>query len=296
MNTSRKRFFGYLFILPALIFMIIFIGYPVIYNLSLSFQDKNVMTINLPDIDFIGFENYLELFKESILLDSIIHTMYYTIGCITLQFSIGFTLALLLNKKSRIITFFRGLMMIPWLIPITITGLLFKFMFSTNGGIINNILLTMNIISKPVEWLLHPSSAMWSLIIANTWIGIPFNMILLVTGLSTISPHLYESADIDGANRWQKFYYITLPSLRPAIGAVLMLGFIYTFKVFDLIYVMTKGGPVNATEVLSTFSYRLSFTEFSFSKGAGVANILFVILLLVSILYLKWLKKENTAL
>ena len=292
-KLSNRYRLGYFFILPALIFMLAFIGYPVVYNIILSLQDVNVMTINLPDKIFVGLNNYIELFNDSILSTVVYQTLYYTIGCIVLQFSIGLALALLFNRESRLANFIRGLVMIAWLIPITITGLLFKFIFSTNGGIINSFLLTLNIINRPIEWLLQPTSAMWSLIITNTWIGIPFNMILLVTGLSTIPVQLYESADIDGVNAWQKFYYITLPCLRPAIGAVLMLGFIYTFKVFDLVYVMTKGGPVNATEVLSTFSYRLSFNEFSFSKGAAVANILFAVLLVVSLFYLRWIKKEE---
>ncbi|HBF38160.1 MAG TPA: ABC transporter permease, partial [Firmicutes bacterium] len=155
-------------------------------------------------------------------------------------------------------------------------------------------LIGTHLLHQPIEWLLQPGTALWALIITNIWIGIPFNMILLITGLSTIPQDVYESAGIDGANKWQQFVYITVPLLKPAIQSVLILGFIYTFKVFDLVYVMTKGGPVNATEVLSTFSYRLSFTEFSFSKGAAVANILFAVLFVVSLGYLRLMKEEET--
>lgn len=292
-KVKEKQPVGYLFVLPAVIFMGIFIGYPIIYNLALSFQDVGVMTFNNPVKELVGFRNYWELMNDPLLRQALWNTFYYTLACIVLQFSIGFALALLFNKPSRLAKGIRGLVMVAWLIPMTITGLLFKFIFSTNGGIINALLLGTHILNKPVEWLLQPGTAMWALIITNTWIGIPFNMILLVTGLSTIPRDVYESASIDGANRLQQFIHVTVPLLKPAVEAVLILGFIYTFKVFDLVYVMTRGGPVNATEVLSTLSYRLSFTEFSFSKGAAVANILFVILLVMSLGYLRLIKDEE---
>ena len=139
----------------------------------------------------------------------------------------------------------------------------------------------------PIDWLLQPRIAMIALIVANIWIGIPFNMILLSAGLTTIPKTLYESASIDGANGAQSFFKITLPMLKPTIGSVLILGIIYTFKVFDLVLVMTNGGPVNSTQVLSTYSYKLSFSLFKYSEGATVANILFVILFFISLIYIK---------
>jgi multiple sugar transport system permease protein len=177
--------------------------------------------------------------------------------------------------------------MMPWMIPITITALIFRFMFSSNVGIINHALRAAGLIARPINWLIMPNTAMFALIAANVWIGIPFNMILISTGLTTIPKELYESASIDGANKVKSFFNITLPLLRPTIESVLILGFIYTFKVFDLVYVMTGGGPVNSTQVLSTFSYRLSFELFRYSQGAATANILFIILFIVGLFYLK---------
>lgn len=284
---------GYLFVLPALIYMLGFIGYPIINNLIMSFQDVSVMTLASKTKEFIGLQNYVDLFSDPVLGISIFNTFYYSIACIVFQFIFGFALALLFNRKFALSKPLRGLLMISWMIPITITGLIYKFMFSVNGGIFNEILLNLHIIKTPIEWLLKPSTAMWSLILANIWIGIPFNMILLSTGLTTIPKALYESANIDGANVFQQFFHITVPLLKPAIESVLILGFIYTFKVFDLVYVMTQGGPVNATEMLSTYSYKLSFTEFNFSKGAAVANILFAILFLVSLVYLRLVKEDE---
>ena len=177
--------------------------------------------------------------------------------------------------------------MMPWMIPMTVTALIFKFMFSTDVGIINYFLKSIGLISANIEWLTSPNTAMIAVIIANIWIGIPFNTILISTGLTTIPQELYEIASIDGADGRQKFWRITLPLMRPTIESLLVLGFIYTFKVYDLVYVMTGGGPVNATHLLSTYSYKLSFEMFQYSMGSAAANLLLVILLLVGIVYLK---------
>ncbi len=284
---------GYLFVLPALLFMLAFIGYPVVSNIILSFQKVNVMTFSSKVKEFAGFSNYLEVLKDPVLLISVKNTFVFTVGSIFFQFIIGFALALFFNLKFSVAKPLRGFLMVSWMLPITITGLMFKFMFGTNGGIINSLLLNLHLVNQPLEWLVSPAPAMWSLVIANIWIGIPFNMILISTGLSTIPAEIYEVSNIDGAGPFRKFFYITLPMLSSSLQAVLVLGFIYTFKVFDLVYVMTKGGPVNATEVLSTYSYKMSFTTFDFSKGATIANILFVILFFVSLLYLRLIKEDE---
>ncbi|HHW01148.1 MAG TPA: sugar ABC transporter permease [Clostridiaceae bacterium] len=278
---------GYVFVLPALIYMAVFVGYPILSNIVLSLQDVTVRTINSPAKPFIGLNNYVELFQDGVLRTSIVNTFTFTVLCIIFQFTIGFALALVFNNKFSFAKPVRGLIMMPWMIPITITALMYKFMFSSNVGIINFILKSLHIIQQPVDWLTQPGTAMAALIITNVWIGIPFNMILISTGLTTIPDDIYESASIDGANRIQKFFRITVPMLKSTIASVLILGFIYTFKVFDLVYVMTNGGPVNSTQTLSTYSYKMSFDLFKYSQGATIANILFVILFIVSLLYLK---------
>lgn len=289
----HKNRVGYMFIVPAVIFMLLFVGYPIIYNILLSLQDVNVMTVNSPIKEFVGFKNYIELFKSSVLLVAIGNTLYYTVVCIIFQFVLGFAFALFFNIEFTFSKFIRGLVMVSWLIPMTINALSFKFMFSPSGGVINQILMNFHVINQPLDWLLQPNSAMWGLIITNVWVGVPFNMILLTTGLSTIPKSIYESASLDGANWFQKLFYITIPSIKPAILSVLMLGFIYTFKVFDLVFIMTNGGPVNATEVLSTLSYKLSFNQYSYSQGSAVANILFLTLFIVSLFYVKLIKEDE---
>lgn len=281
-KLKSGTYLGFMFALPAVIYMLIFIGYPMIENLMLSLKNVDVYTFAQPDQQqFVGIANYLELFTDT--------------GSIFFQFFIGFGLALLFSRKFKGCSFFRGVTMISWLLPVTVAGLLFKFMFASSGGIINQFLMALHIRNAPLDWLLEPGSAMAAIIVANIWIGIPFNMMLLITGLTTIPAEVYESANLDGANKIQTLFRITIPMIRPAIMSVLTLGFVYTFKVFDLVWVMTKGGPVNATELVSTYAYRLSFEEFQFSKGAAAANVLFLILLAVGCFYIKLINDEEEA-
>lgn len=287
-----KSFFHYdniglLFILPAFLYMMFFVGYPIISNIILSTQNVSVRNLVNGQKKFIGLDNYVAIFQDGVFRKAMENTLTFTVACLLFQFLIGFVLALLFNKNFSFSKPVRGLTMIPWMMPMTVTALMFKFMFSTDVGIINYILKSSGIISENIEWLTTPGTAMIAVVFANVWIGIPFNTILISTGLTTIPQELYESASVDGANGWQKLTRITLPLLRPTIESVLVLGFIYTFKVYDLVYVMTEGGPVNSTHLLSTYSYKLSFDMFQYSKGSSVANILFLILLAVGMIYLK---------
>ncbi len=291
MKKQKKLFrydnVGILFVLPAFLYMLIFVGYPIIRNIVLSFQDVNAGNLVRGTKNFIMFENYLELFRDDVFRTSLVNTLKYTILCLIFQFLIGFILALFFNKRFSFAKPVRGILLVPWMIPITVTALMFRLLFATDIGVINHILRSLHLISKNIEWLTTPGTAMFALVCANIWIGIPFNMILISTGLTTIPKELYESASIDGANKVQTFFNITLPLLRPTIESVLILGFIYTFKVYDLVYVMTSGGPVNSTHMLSTYSYKLSFEMFQYSKGSAVANVLLIILLIVGVFYIK---------
>ena len=223
------------------------------------------------------------------------HTLIYTIGCLVIQFSLGFVFAVFFARKFTLSKYIRGFIVISWMLPVTVTALVFKFMLAEGNGIINTILLNLHIINKPVGWLIQGKTAMLGLIMANSWVGIPFNMLLLTTGLNNIPGDVYEAASIDGANGFQKFVRITVPLLKPTIMSVLVLGFVLTFKVFDLVYVMTGGGPVSATEVLSTYSYKLSFQLFHFGEGAAVANVLFVCLFLIALVYLRTISKDEVS-
>lgn len=292
-RAFRYENIGLLFVLPAFLYMMVFVGYPIIRNIIMSFQDVTAANLIRGTKNFVMFGNYAELFSDSVFRTSLKNTLVYTLMCLIVQFVIGFALALFFNKNFTVSKPVRGILLIPWMIPITVTALIFKLLFATDIGVVNYLLRSMHLISANIEWLTTPGTAMFALICANVWIGIPFNMILISTGLTTIPQELYESASIDGASRIQSFFKITLPLLKPTIESVLILGFIYTFKVYDLVWVMTGGGPVNSTHMLSTYSYKLSFDMFQYSKGSAVANVLLVILMIVGVFYLRATSDEE---
>ncbi len=297
-RTKKRGFFKYenvgiLFVLPAFLYMIIFVGYPIVRNIVLSLQEVTVRTLTADSRPFVGLKNYIKIFQDPVFTKSMLNTLIFTVCCLAVQFLIGFMLALFFNQHFSVSKPVRGLLLIPWMVPITVTALMFKFIFGADVGILNYILKSFGIISQNIDWLTSPNTALFAIVCANVWIGIPFNMILISTGLTTIPKDLYESASIDGAGKLQMFFKITLPLLRSTIESVLILGFIYTFKVFDLVYVMTKGGPVNSTHMLSTYSYKLSFEMFKYSEGAAVANVLLVILLIVGVFYLRATKEDD---
>lgn len=268
--------------------------YPLIYNFVLSFRNLSVMTFKGDSSVFVGLANYRILLQNPEFLTILLQTFWFTIACITIQFILGMLMAVFFSGHFKLAGPIRGTILVAWMMPVSVTGLLFKYMFMTEGGVINKLLSFVGIgLGAPIGWLIDPSLAMWAVIIANCWVGIPFNMLLLTTGMSNIPSDVYESASIDGANTIQRFFRITVPLLKPAIMSVLMLGFIYTFKVFDLVFMMTKGGPLISTEVLSTYSYRQSFSLYNFSLGAASAVLLFLCLMFVGVFYLRLIQKDE---
>ena len=290
----RDRITGMFFVLPAVAYMLVMMVYPLLYNFLLSFRDLTVMSFKGNTSVFVGLSNYSTILQDPAFHQAFWQTLWFTAACIVVQFSLGIILAAFFNGKFALAGSVRGLLLVAWMMPVSVTGLLFKYMFLTEGGVINDLLKMVGLMGgAPLGWLINPSLAMWAVIITNCWIGIPFNMLLLSTGMSNISHDIYESAAIDGCTVLQRFFRITVPLLKTSILSVLMLGFIYTFKVFDLVFMMTKGGPLNATEVLSTYSYRQSFTLFNFSMGAASAVILFLCLMLVGVFYLRLIRKDE---
>ena len=289
----RKKLVFYAFVLPGAIYMTLMIILPICSNIIMSFKDVNLMNFASGDSKFIGLSMYQDIFQDTTMWTAIGNTLWFTLWCLIFQFPIGFAMALLFSKDFKGAPFLRGINVIAWMIPIVAVAGIFKYMFNTDIGIVNQILMNLHLIKKPIEWLAHGNTAMAAIITANVWKGVPFNMILLATALTTVPSDVYESASIDGANKIQRFFYITVPLLKPAIISVLTLGFIYTFKVFDLVYVMTGGGPGSSTEMLSTLAYRYSFSEYNFSKGSAVANVLFVLLMLVGLIYIKIVTGEE---
>jgi multiple sugar transport system permease protein len=291
---SVKKLTPYFFILPAGLFLMAIMGYPIIYSIFMSFQKFTLETLVSKQTQFIGFLNYQNVLSNPDFLVALKHSFIFTFASIFFQFTIGLGLAILFSKSFPMSNIMRGLLLSGWQIPSVVTGTIFLWLFNLDYGLVNFILTSLNLIKEPIGWVTQANTALITVILVNIWLGIPFNTILLSAGITSLPEDVFEAATVDGANGWQKLIYVTIPLLRSTIFAVLMLGFIYTLRVFDVIWIMTKGGPANATEVLPTFAYRLSFISFNFGQSAAVSVIILGILLVAAVIYLKFaIQEEN---
>lgn len=291
-SRSFSSWNNYLFVLPIVLFVLVFVLFPIVYNITLSLQDVNVYNFK-KEHHFVGFENYVSTFKDPVFYTAFRNSIVFTVFSLVFQFGIGFALALFFNRRFPGRNLMRSLMLLAWMLPMVITASVFQWMLNGDYGVVNFILQSLGIIDQPYSWLSNQSTSLLSTIIANIWVGIPFNMIILLTGLQGMPEQLYEAAKLDGAGKLKQFRHITLPLMRPTILILIMLGIINTFKVFDIIFIMTAGGPVNSSNVLPIYSYQMSFTKFEFSQGASVSMIMFVILLLIAMVYLRMTNKEE---
>lgn len=269
----------FLFLLPSLALIFIFGIYPIVYNVFLSLRDVNLISYIRGTARNVGFLNYREILEDPSFWRALSNTVIFTLLSIVLQMITGFLLALLFNHEFPLKGLLQALVMIPWVMPIMVSGSFFRWFLSDNG-FLNNFLTTLGWIREPARWITTEKTAIYSLTAVNIWLGIPFNFILLYTGMQQIPEELYESAEIDGAAGWQKIFYITLPMLKPVIIAAFILGCILTFKVFDLVWIVTKGGPGGASHLLSTFSYSLAFDRFQFGKSTAVLVLMQIVVIL----------------
>jgi multiple sugar transport system permease protein len=293
-SPSGEKLAPYLFILPSALFLGAILGFPILYSVVISFQKYNLETLISKQAQFVGFQNYIAILKNPAFSVALTHSLIFTLFSILFQFTIGLGLAILLSKAFPLNNVMRGVLLSGWQIPSVVTGTIFLWLFNLDYGLVNFLLTSMRIVNQPIAWFFQSNTAMVAVIIANIWLGIPFNVILLSAGISGLPEDVYEAATVDGANGWQKLVYLTVPLLKSTIGAVLMLGFIYTLRVFDLIWIMTKGGPGTATEVLPTLAYRLSFINFNFGQSAAISVFILVILLGAAVLYLKFTLSEES--
>lgn len=286
---------NYLFVMPMLIYMLLTMAYPIFVNIQMSLHDVNVTTFRSNEAPFVGLTNYVELLNDPAFLNSFGRSLTFTCLSITLQFTIGFALALFFSKPFPGSGVLRALLLLAWLLPSVVVGNIFRWMLDGDYGTFNYFLQSLGLLQEKRYWLFDPQTALLGTIVANAWVGIPFNLLLLFAGLQTISPTLYEAASIDGADPFARFTHITLPMMQPVALSVLLLSFIYTFKVFDLVFVMTAGGPVDATTVLPILTYKLTFSFFRFGDGAAASTMLLVGLLFLAIGYSRLVQSEEVA-
>lgn len=280
------------FLLPLILYLLIFYGYPLFYSLQISLEQYDLQAEITGVTSFAGISNYLVDFQDPTFKLAALHTLLFTVLSIVPQFLIGLALAVFFSKRFLFSRTLRALFILPWLLPLIVSGTIWKWLFNEANGLIDQLLSGIHLVPPHFSWLTTPGWAFASLIFVNIWLGIPFNMVILYSGLQNVPQEFYEAAAIDGAGRWQTFRYITIPTLEPVIGIVLMLGFIYTIKVFDIIYILTQGGPANDTQTFATWSYTLSFGQQMFGRGAAQANMILLISLVVALFYLRWSRRS----
>jgi multiple sugar transport system permease protein len=275
------------FLVPAVLYVLFAFVIPIVYNLILSFEQTSPATISSLFAPFAGIQNYKITLEQATTQSAIIRTFSFTILSLLFQFIIGFGLALLFNLKFPLRRFARSLVIIPWLLPLLITGFIFQFLLQAEAGAVNQILGDIGLISHPIGFLTSPGWAYVAILIANIWIGIPFFTVLLFSALQDVPIELKEAAMLDGANSVQRLFRVTLPIIRPIIEVVFVLGFVFTVKVFDVVIGLTQGGPANSTQLLATWGYNLSFQQFEYGQGAALNTILLIIALVAAPIYIR---------
>lgn len=264
---QNNNVLGFLFMLPAAVFLVCFLTYPLGLGVWLGFTDTRIGRDGI----FIGLENYQFLMDDSVFWLSVFNTILYTSVASELKFALGLWLAMLLNQHLPYKSFFRAIVLLPWVVPTVLSALAFWWIYDSQFSIISWSLMKLGLISGPINFLGDPINARISVIVANVWRGIPFVAISLLAGLQTIPASLQEAASLDGATSWQRFRYVTLPMLTPIIAVVMTFSVLFTFTDFQLIYVLTKGGPVNATHLMATLSFQRGIPGGQLGEGAAIA-------------------------
>ena len=282
-----ERVAQWMFIVPAVIYLTVFFAYPIIKSGLTSFQNYTTSSIYTGKAPFNGLQNYRHIFHSGTFGKIALNTAFFTLGSMVGQFVIGLGLAVFFSRRFPLNGVIRSVILLPWLLPLVVSSTVWRWMLDQDNGVINNILVNSGLMTTRVPWLTSTAVALISVIIVNIWIGIPFNMVILYSGLQDIPTDLYEAAKIDGANGARTFWHITWPLLRPVVGVVVVLGFIYTAKVIDIILVVTGGGPVDASETLAVGSYNLAFKTFLFGQGAAMGNVLILVSLVFAAIYLR---------
>jgi len=282
----RKRLVPYLYVAPATFLFCLLMLFPMITVLRYSLMDG---AITKKDASFVGLQNYVTIFRDPVFWQSVGQTLYFTVMSVIFHLLIGLAFALLLNSQRvdpLIRSILRVLYILPWLFTAVIIAIIWRLLLDPNG-VVNSILMTLHIIDFKVEWFSSTKTALHALTFANIWAGYPLYMVSLLAGLQGIPKDLYEAAGIDGANEFQKFRYITIPQLMPIIISIALLDFIWTMQVFPLVWMTTGGGPIYATEVLSTYTYKLAFSSYEFSRASASAIFILIISMGATYFYIK---------
>ena len=280
---------GYLFVLPLVVLVLLLIAYPLGSAVYLSLTEKYV---GYPP-RFVGLKNYVELTGDPVFRKVIWNSAVFTVGSVTVKLMIGLLMALSLHQALFARRLVRGLLLLPWVVPTVITALAWHWMFDALRGFINVSLETLGLISEPIAWLGQPATAMMAVVVVNIWRGFPFFGVSLLAGLQAIPADLYEAAAVDGASATQRFRHVTLPGLRPVILVTALISTIFTLNDFNIVYVMTRGGPGIATHILATYTYEVGFQALRWGRAVAVSMYLMPLVVVMIVVLARRLTRED---
>jgi multiple sugar transport system permease protein len=295
MPRLRSQLAGWAFLIPLVAYLLLCYAYPLLTNIDLSIRDYTVRSFVQGGARLIGFGNYATVFADPTFGTAFLHTAVFTVTSLVFQYSIGLALAVFFARGFRLSATLRALFLVPWLLPLIVSASTWAWMLNSEAGVVNTVLGFFGI--AKVNWLTSPDASLVSVTIANIWIGIPFNLVVLHSGLRNIPAEVFEASALDGASGWQTFRHVTFPMLRPVSTVTLLLGLIYTLKVFDIIWIMTRGGPANSSTTLATWSYQLGFGTMlpRFGPSAAVGNVLILLAVLAGLLYARAQRHQEPA-
>jgi len=291
---GRRRRTGLWLVLPALVVLVAVLAFPIAASLVVSFQSVDTAGGKFSGT-WVGLDNYAQATTDPAFWTAVQNTVYFTVVEVTAVVGLGLVVAMLLNHPLGRSPFFRVILFVPWALAPVANAVMWKWIYNANYGILNQILEALGIIHRPIVWLGDPQLALNALLLADIWKAIPFIALLLLAGLQNVPPILYRAARLDGASAWQTFRFVTLPQLRTAILICVVLQSIWALKVFDLIYVLTKGGPADGTVTLNFLAYRVTFDFGNIGYGAALADILFVMMFVLALVYIRTFRPTRPA-
>lgn len=288
---EKKNGVAYLLLVPSLVLIFGILIYPLFYSLFISFHDY---LLTKPGIyNFIGLANYLEALQSSFFLKSVIRTLYFAFVTVGVELVLGLGVALVLQQKFRGRGLVRGLIILPWALPTSVNGIMWKWIYNANYGVLNALLKRLGLIERYQVWLADPTRALHLVMLANIWKETPVGVLMFLAVLEQIPRELYEAALVDGANTLKKFWYITLPMLKPMMVTLAIIKIIWAIREFDIFYIITRGGPGEGTSVLSYYAYLTSFKFSRMGFGSAIAYLVIVLVILIGIPYFRYMRKQE---
>jgi len=288
---DREGVLGYVLLVPALLVLAAFIGYPFLTSLWLAVTDQSVST---SVANFIGLDNFTDDLRSQIFLQTVRNSVVYTAVTVAIKLVLGIALAVLMNQSFRLKNFARAALLLPWIVPTALSAIAWLWLFDATFSVFNWAIVHSGLAARGINWLGEGGWAMTAIIIANVWRGTPFFAITILAGLQTVERELLDAAAVDGAGAWQRFWRITLPLVRPVLLIVLLFSIIWTISDFQLVYVLTRGGPTNSTHLFGTLAYDVAVRAGQLSQGAAISLYMFPVLVVCVVALLLYLRRSST--